>query len=142
MRVASIFASLVLSGLTFAAAAKSATVVGVWMTEHRDAKIRIAPCGAALCGSIVWLAKPKDESGRPVLDPSNPDPAKRSRPILGLTILTGLTKSGEEWRGRIYNSDDGKDYDVQIALIDAQHASVKGCAPGGIFCGGETWTRE
>ena len=124
------------------ATADSGDVVGAWMTEHRDAKIHIAPCGPALCGTIVWLEQPNDSAGHPVSDANNPDPDKRNRPLIGLTILTGLTKSGQGWRGRIYNSDDGKDYDLQIFLVDDRRAAVKGCVLGGLFCGGETWTRE
>src|SRR5262249_34413407 len=138
----SVAALAVLAVVTGSALGEDAGVVGIWMTEHRDAKIRIAPCGPALCGAIVWLAKPADEAGRPLADVNNPDAGTRSRPLIGLTILSGMTKSGDEWRGRIYNSDDGKDYDVRLSLIDAGHASIKGCVLGGLFCGGETWTRQ
>ncbi|HXW19096.1 MAG TPA: DUF2147 domain-containing protein [Roseiarcus sp.] len=131
-----IFASVAL------AAADGGDLAGTWKTEHGDAKIRIAPCGPNLCGTIVWLAAPNDPAGRPVTDVNNPDPEKRDRPVIGLTILTGLTKSGERWRGRIYNSDDGKDYDLEVALLDERRAAVRGCVLGGLFCGGETWTRE
>jgi uncharacterized protein (DUF2147 family) len=144
LRVFPLLALLLLSDPTFVApaAADADEVAGTWMTEHHDAKIRLAPCGPALCGTIVWLAEPNDSAGQPAADVNNPDAAKRTRPLIGLTILTGLTKSGEEWRGRIYNSDDGKDYDVRITLLDALHAAIKGCVLAGLFCGGETWTRQ
>jgi len=125
-----------------AALAQAAGVSGVWTTEHGDAKIRIAACGQALCGTIVWLAQPVDSNGRAKTDVNNPEEAKRARPLVGLTILTGLTPSGETWRGVIYNSDDGRDYDVRITLLDERHAAIKGCVLGGLFCGGETWTRD
>ena len=122
--------------------AQPAAPAGTWTTEHGDAKIRIAACGPALCGTIVWLAEPADSSGRPKTDINNSDEAKRSRPLIGLTILTGLASDGQEWRGRVYNSDDGKDYDVWIKLVDKQHASIKGCTLDGLFCGGEMWTKN
>ncbi len=124
------------------ALAQAAGVSGLWTTEHGDAKIRIAACGQALCGTIVWLAQPVDSNGRAKTDVNNPEEAKRARPLVGLTILTGLTPSGETWRGVIYNSDDGRDYDVRITLLDERHAAIKGCVLGGLFCGGETWTRD
>jgi len=124
------------------ALAQPAGVAGLWTTEHGDAKIRIAACGRALCGTIVWLAQPVDSSGRPKTDVNNPDEAKRGRTLVGLTILTGLAASGETWRGAIYNSDDGRDYDVRVRLLDDRHAAIKGCVLGGLFCGGETWTRD
>jgi uncharacterized protein (DUF2147 family) len=131
----------VLANLT-PAPAEAGDPTGTWMTGHRDAKIRVAPCGPALCGTIAWLAQPNDSAGRPATDVNNPDPAKRGRPLIGLTILTEMKKSGEEWRGRIYNSDDGKDYDLEMALVDERRATIKGCVLGGLLCGGETWTRE
>jgi uncharacterized protein (DUF2147 family) len=138
-------AAAALLALVVAAApalAQTADVAGVWTTEHRDAKIRIAECGRALCGTIVWLARPLDDGGRPKTDVNNPDPGKRARPLIGLTLLTGLTPAGGGWRGTIYNADDGREYDVVVTLLDAHHARIKGCVLGGLFCGGETWTRD
>jgi uncharacterized protein (DUF2147 family) len=124
-----------------ASAPGRAGINGVWTTEHADAKIRIAACGKALCGTIVWLAEPVDVNGRPKSDVNNTDEAKRARPLIGLTIFSGLTPDGGEWRGRAYNSDDGQDYDVEMRLLDEQHASVKGCVLGGAICGEQTLTR-
>ena len=128
------------------ALAQAAGVSGVWTTEHGDAKIRIAACGPALCGTIVGLAEPVDREGRAKTDVNNPDPARRSRPLVGLIILTGLAPSGEAsggtWRGVIYNADNGKDYEVSVRLIDERRAAIRGCILGGLFCGGETWTRD
>jgi uncharacterized protein (DUF2147 family) len=131
---------------SMAALAQGAGVSGVWNTEHRDARIRIAACGPALCGTIVGLAEPLDKDGRAKTDLNNPDPAKRGRPLVGLTILTGLARGGEDsgevWRGVIYNADDGKAYQVSVRLIDGRRAAIRGCILGGLFCGGETWTRD
>ena len=136
--------------LAAGALAQGAAISGVWTTEHGDAKIRIAACGPALCGTIVGLAQPVDNDGRAKTDVNNPDPAKRTRTLVGLTILTGLTPggqdsgegSGEVWRGVIYNADDAKTYQVSVRLIDARRAAIRGCILGGLFCGGETWTRD
>jgi uncharacterized protein (DUF2147 family) len=35
-------------------------VSGIWLHEDGGSKVRFAPCGAAVCGTIVWL---KDKSG-------------------------------------------------------------------------------
>jgi uncharacterized protein (DUF2147 family) len=133
---------VLLSATWAGALAQAAGVSGLWTTEHGDAKFRIAACGLALCGTIVWLAQPLDSSGRAKTDVNNSDEAKRTRPLVGLTALTGLTPTGETWRGVIYNADDGRDYDVSIRLLDERHAAIKGCVLAGLFCGGETWTRD
>jgi uncharacterized protein (DUF2147 family) len=145
-RAAALGAGVVCLALLPGALAQGAGVSGVWTTGHGDAKIRIAACGPALCGTLVWLAQPVDKDGRAKTDVNNPDPAKRARPLVGLTLLTGLTRSGEAsgatWRGVIYNADNGKDYDVSVRLIDERRAAIRGCILGGLFCGGETWTRD
>lgn len=133
---------ILLSATSAGALAQPAGVSGLWTTQHGDAKFRIAACGQALCGTIVWLAEPLDSNGRPKTDVNNSDPAKRVRPLVGLTALTDLTPTGETWRGVIYNADDGKEYDVSIRLLDERRAAIKGCILGGLFCGGETWTRD
>jgi uncharacterized protein (DUF2147 family) len=138
---AAIGVGALLGATSAGAVAENAGISGVWTTEHGDARIRVAPCGQALCGAIVWLADPNDSNGRPKTDINNADEAKRARPLKGLTIFTELTPNGEEWRGKVYNSDNGKDYDVAIRPLDARHASVKGCILGGLSCDGETWTR-
>jgi uncharacterized protein (DUF2147 family) len=112
------------------------------MTQQADAKIRFAPCGKASCGTIVWLAEPSDANGQPKTDVNNSDDSKRARPLIGLTIFTNVTSDGQNWRGRVYNANDGKDYDVEIKLLDDQHASVKGCVLGGFICDSQTWTRD
>jgi uncharacterized protein (DUF2147 family) len=44
-----------------------------------------------------------------------------------------------KWVGRIYNADDGKIYDSNIAFEDPSKLNVNCCVDP--FCGGETWTR-
>ena len=55
--------------------------IGNWLTEESEATIRIANCGAELCGSIVAIREPTDPTtGRPKTDKNNPDASKRNRP--------------------------------------------------------------
>src|SRR5262245_57075065 len=52
---------------------------GTWLTEGGKATVRIGPCGAALCGSIIALKEPNDAAGKPLTDKNNPDPNARSK---------------------------------------------------------------
>ena len=116
--------------------------VGTWMVQDRKAKVRIAPCGPAMCGSIVWLAQPIDTTtGKPQTDRLNVDPAKRNRPVLGVAILLGMQRANGEsrWSGKIYNPEDGNTYPGSIEFIDAARLKVRGCYA--IFCQSEVWTR-
>ena len=114
---------------------------GVWLTAESDAQIRIAPCGDALCGTVVWLEQPLDpETGRPLTDKENPDASKRSRPVIGVQILLGMRQNGENrWSGKIYNSDDGNTYDGNISPLSPTLLKVEGCLFG--FCQSQNWTR-
>ncbi len=67
---------------------------------------------------MVWFKWPNDAQGLPLVDLKNANPALRSRPLLGLTILQGLRRTGEgTWdEGRIYNPDDGVDYRALMSI--------------------------
>ena len=88
-----------------AAPAHAADPSGVWLVQDGDAHVRIAKCGEAFCGTIVWLESPKDPTtGKPLTDVRNPDPSKRNRPLLGTMIAInfigaaiGCMKSGSEF---------------------------------------------
>ncbi len=67
-----LFAALGISGSAYAADAN-----GTWLTQGGLSRIKIADCGGALCGSIVWLKEPNDETGKPKTDKNNPDAAKK-----------------------------------------------------------------
>lgn len=111
-----------LFGALFAAApafAQGQTPVGVWLHPNKRIQVAIAPCGAQLCGKIVWFRWPNDAQGVPLVDLKNRNPTLRGRPLLGLTVLRGLrrTDGGRAWEGgRIYNPDDGEDYRARMTI--------------------------
>ena len=125
----------VMAILAFRTTAFAADATGEWLVADRTARIRIADCGGTLWGVVSWEADPGG------VDEKNPDPAKRSRPTLGMPILLGM-KAGEpnQWAGQIYNSQNGKSYSGGLALIRPDVLRVRGCIFG-ILCGGEDWTR-
>jgi uncharacterized protein (DUF2147 family) len=115
-------------------------LIGTWLTQQGDAHIRVAKCGKALCGTVVWLKDAVDaKTGQPPLDDKNPDPGKRSRKILGIQIFAMEQNATGSWTGGIYNSDDGKTYDGRLSPQGENGLEVQGCA--GSLCGSETWTR-
>lgn len=100
------------------AGAESPTPVGVWLHANERIKIEIAPCGDLLCGKLVWFKWPNDAEGLPLVDLKNPDSALRTRPLLGLEVLHGLRRSGDNtWEdGTIYNPDDGTEYEALMSM--------------------------
>jgi uncharacterized protein (DUF2147 family) len=94
--------------------------LGVWLTEEKEGKVRIEQCGANLCGYSV--DKKSNQNGEQVL--INMKPSKDSK-----------------WSGRILDPNTGSTYDSTIALKGSDTLRVQGCAFGGMFCGGQTWSR-
>ena len=94
--------------------------LGMWLTEEKEGKVRIEQCGANLCGYSV--DSKSNQNGEQVL--INMKPGKDSR-----------------WSGRILDPNSGSTYDSTIALRGPDTLRVQGCAFGGMFCGGQTWSR-
>lgn len=129
--------------LGWATAATAADPTGTWRTEGGKATVRIANCGAALCGTIVALKEPNDpETGRPKTDKRNADAGKRTRPMLGVQIVLGMKPNGtDKWSGQVYNAEDGKTYAGHLTLTGARSLKLEGCAMAGLICRAQTWTR-
>ncbi|HWM80632.1 MAG TPA: DUF2147 domain-containing protein [Pseudolabrys sp.] len=134
-------AAVVAVGISAAASAENSNPHGTWISADGGAKVRIASCGNGICGNIVWLRERLDSAtGRPKTDKHNPSEAKRSRPMLGLQVISGMKPDGENrYAGQVYNADDGKTYRSKLTLLSADKAKVEGCVL--VFCKGETWTR-
>jgi len=94
--------------------------LGIWLTEEKEGKVRIEQCGANLCGYSVDAKS--NRNGEQVL--INMKPGK-----------------DQKWSGRILDPNTGSTYDSTIAMKGTDTLRVQGCAFGGMFCGGQTWTR-
>src|SRR6185369_9237525 len=127
---------------TLAGGAGASEIDGVWIVQDKTAKVRIAPCGAALCARVVTIFQPNDPAtGAPWLDKNNVDPAKRTRPMLGLTVASGMVPSGAgKWTGRVYSVDYGRDYSGSITQLGPTQLKIEGCQL--MLCESETWTRS
>ncbi|MCP5367410.1 MAG: DUF2147 domain-containing protein [Hyphomicrobiales bacterium] len=123
------------------APSQAADILGTWLTKGGKSHVTIEPCGERFCGKIVWMKEPNDAAGKPKLDKENSDEALRSRPILGLPLLTGFKKNGaREWDGgQIYNPEDGKTYRSELELKSDHELGVSGCVL--FFCKEQLWTR-
>jgi uncharacterized protein (DUF2147 family) len=117
-------------------------VFGRWATPGVSAVVELAPCGdgVTLCGTIRWLWDALDERGRSRTDAQNADTSLRTRPMVGLTILSGLKPdSGGGWQGRIYNPEDGQTYRATVKRRGADTLVVEGCML--IACSKQVWRR-
>lgn len=111
--------------------------LGEWRVEDGVATIKIVDCNGRLWGVVASETTPGG------LDRMNPDPAKRSRPTLGIPVLINMKKAPDEnykWEGSIYNAKDGKTYQASVQVKTQTTLEVEGCVLS-ILCGGQTWTR-
>jgi uncharacterized protein (DUF2147 family) len=127
---------LITALLTAASAfgANTNDVTGFWKTEGGDTWLEIFRCEDTICANVAWLKVPKyiDSHDGPVgkikVDRKNPDPALRSRPILGLQVMKGFTPHGQKrWlNGICYNPENGKTYKSKMYLASANRLEVRG----------------
>ncbi len=73
-----------------------ADAIGLWATVEAKSHVKIEVCGNFLCGTIVWLKEPNDDTGVAKRDRNNKDESLRDRPIIGLTLLEGFKRNGEK----------------------------------------------
>jgi uncharacterized protein (DUF2147 family) len=101
---------------------------GIWRTTNGKITVKVSYCGEPkICATIVGLRRPLDKFGKPKVDHENPNPALRSRPVIGLEIMSGMKPDGQDkWKGSIYNADDGNTY-AATASFDSDKLLVKGC---------------
>lgn len=124
-------------------------ILGIWRTEGDESKVEIFMCGEKVCGKIVWLKNPKyfDNSdgqvGTQVIDRKNPDPALRTRPVLGLQILSGFTEQGDNtWgNGTCYDPKSGKTYRGTIHLASPDRLELRGYIGIPLFGRSSVWIR-
>ena len=114
-------------------------IIGVWLTQVKDAKIEIYKKDQKYYGKVVWIKSPTDENGKPVLDAKNPDESKKKQTILGSNILTALVFKDGEWSdGKIYDPKNGETYDCKIWL---ENGDLKLRGYLGWFYDTKTWTK-
>jgi uncharacterized protein (DUF2147 family) len=103
-----------------AASTPAASPLGTWQTEEKEGLVRIEACGSDLCGYSVDAKT--NQNGEKIL--------------INMRLVNDT-----KWTGRIHDPKSGSNYDSTIALKGPDSLHVQGCAFGGLFCGGQTWSR-
>lgn len=113
------------------------SILGEWISPKKDSRILIFKQGDTYEGRIVW------GTGGPETDVKNPNPALRSRKLVGTVILTGFKYDGGlSWvDGEIYDPREGKTYSCKLKLKSNQSLTIRGYVGISLFGRNETWTR-
>ncbi|MFM7639839.1 MAG: DUF2147 domain-containing protein [Bacteroidota bacterium] len=143
---------ITVSGYFGASAVKSTNsegdaINGKWLNQEGTSHIQIFKAtngsfAGKYYGKIVWLKEPL-KNGKPKVDDLNPNPAKRSVPLMNLQILKDFVYDADdkEWEdGTIYDPKNGKTYSCYMTL-SGNKLDVRGYV--GISMIGRTsvWTR-
>jgi uncharacterized protein (DUF2147 family) len=118
-------------------------VCGVWLSEDNKGRIEMVMTDSVYKGALVQLAKPIDKNGKPRLDIHNPDSSLRSRPLLGITIISGLRccGTGKFSGGNIYDPEFGKNYSCRLNLMTKDSLELRGFVGVSLFGKSTWWTR-
>jgi len=77
----------------------------------------------------------------PSKDVNNPRPNLRSRPLVGLQVLSGFTLRGSIWvEGRAYDPKTGGSYKARLTPNSDGTLTVTGCVL--FICQSQTWRRS
>jgi uncharacterized protein (DUF2147 family) len=128
-----ILAAFGLALLALPAQAQSSDPSGTWLTQSGDTRVRIAKCGAALCGIIVSSTYQKDTN--------NSDPKLRERSMVGVQMISDIRPTGDGFSGQLYNPQDGKTYTGKLKVMSPNTLQLSGCVLGGLICRSQTWTK-
>jgi len=136
------FILLVMVLFSNTAKAQTDRIEGLWYNDIKSGKILITKGkDGKFYGKVVWLKEPL-ENGKPKVDKMNADPALRTRPRLGLQVLTGFEKDGDEkyTGGTIYDPLNGKTYSCKITYR-GKTLDIRGYIGISLFGRTTVWSR-
>ncbi|GAB4035939.1 DUF2147 domain-containing protein [Spirosoma gilvum] len=120
-------------------------VLGKWLSSKKRNQVQIYKQGNKYYGRLVWMLEPNDPvTKKPKVDTENPDGQLRNRPLMNMVLLKDLVYKGNNvWSGgEIYNPEDGKTYNCDLTLKDANTLDFHGYVMGISLLGKtRTWTR-
>ena len=127
--------------------ADDASPTGLWknvddVSGKPRALIRITESNGALLGKIEKVFPAPNEDPNPKCDKC--EGANKNAPVIGLVILSGLTREGEEYvGGQVLDPDNGKVYRSKVRLTDnGKKLSVRGYIGVPMLGRSQTWIRQ
>jgi uncharacterized protein (DUF2147 family) len=131
-------------GSAFAGAPSPA---GLWRTiddtTHRESSlVRITEVNGELRGVVEKILEPDAANPGHLCKACQGD--RQDRPILGMTILWGLKKDGDQWSGgEILDPKNGKTYRCKMTLVDGGRSlDVRGFIGFSLLGRTQTWQRQ
>ena len=129
--------------LLLSSAAYSQTIFGKWNSFDEDTK---------KIESVIEVYKKNGKAYARILEITDPERRdatcisckgkRKNQRILGMDILSGLTKDDDEWSGgKILDPKNGKEYKCYIKLLDANTLKLRGYVGFSMFGRTAIWKR-
>lgn len=127
-------AALVLLAATVPVTASAqAALEGHWRNPKGSVVVHVAPCGNALCGTVVDASDKAKASARRGGTPN----------LVGTRILSGLRPTGDGgYKGMAFDPKRNIHAPAMLRLVGPNALEVRGCMIAGMFfCKEQRWTR-
>lgn len=126
MRTLVLFFSCLFFSASISAQLSADRLVGIYLTDEKDAKVEIYQKNGKYYGKICWLKTLYSADGKPCLDKNNPNKALRNRPIMGLIFLSDFVYSNGEWiNGKMYAPKEGMNVNGRLKFLSNNELEVK-----------------
>ena len=126
------FAFLLALGAIPAAASAKTGLEGRWRNAKGSVTVRVAPCGDAICGTVVEASGKARATAR----------KGGTDQLIGTRILSGVRESRSgEYKGRAFDPKRNIHAPATIRLLGPGTIVIKGCVMRGIICKEQRWTR-
>jgi uncharacterized protein (DUF2147 family) len=115
-----------------AEAAGPAQPTGVWRNPRNSVHVRIQPCGANMCGTVVWANERAQEKAR----------QGGTARLVGTQLFREFRReSPTSWAGRVFVPDRGRTFSGTLRLVGTNQIVARGCLLGRLLCRSQTWSR-
>ena len=135
-----VLGAVVAASLASPVMAQDEALLGRWRTPAQNGVVVIERCGGGLCARVADAAALRANPDQ--RDVRNRDPALRSRPVKGLTVVRAASGGPRVWSaGPLYDPDSGQGAATgTLTLIEPDRLAVRGCIAR-MLCRTQTWTR-
>jgi uncharacterized protein (DUF2147 family) len=141
-----VIACVVTLSLSVRAFAADATPVGVWKTiddktGQPKSIVEIFELKGELAGKVSQVLQ-SDQGPNPICKECDGD--RKDKPVVGMTIMWGMKKDGDEWSGgKILDPKNGKTYGCKMHLTDnGQKLEVRGFVGFSLLGRSQVWERQ
>lgn len=105
---------------------------GKWRNTRNTVHLRLAPCGDAVCGTVVWANDEAESHAR----------KGTGKGIVGVQLLSGLRQRPDgSWRGQVFVPAVNSRGSATVTHVSDRTVRVSGCMLAGIVCKTQHWHR-